>query len=220
MKGKIILALDKPLAKEMLKKLGEEIYGLKIGNPLIYELGVNGIRELIKGTGFDEIIADLKLADIDNTMIMLVQKFLDVVDSYIAHSFIGYEGALDKLRDYLELNNKGLYLVTSMSHKGWNDSFYDTFIKNVIIRTGPKGLVVGATKPLMVQKVRRDFSNKVIISPGIGIQGADLGSAICNGADYEIVGRAIYDSKDPLNTTKELIVIQQRKTSECETAKT
>jgi len=37
----------------------------------------------------------------------------------------------------------------------------------------------------------------LIISPGVGAQGAPFGSAIRAGADYEIVGRAIYASQDP-----------------------
>ncbi len=219
MKSNVILALDKILDKNMLKEIGELIYGIKIGTPLIYDLGLNGVKELLSGLDFNEIIADLKLADIDNTMILIAQRLVNVVDSYIAHSFIGFEGALDKLKDYLDSRNKKLYLVASMSHRGWNDSLYEEFIKGVISKVNPYGLVVGATRPEMIKKVRSDFKDKTIISPGVGVQGAEIGSAICNGADYEIIGRTIYDSLNPLNSTKEVVKKQREKISECKTPK-
>lgn len=101
-----------------------------------------------------------------------------------------------------------------MSHKGWNDSFYP-YLKDIARHVNPKGFVVGATKPEMIKVVRNDFPEKLIISPGVGVQGALFGDALCNGADYEIVGRSIYSSTDPVKTTRELVAKQEVRVNEC-----
>ncbi len=44
----------------------------------------------------------------------------------------------------------------------------------------------------------------IILTPGIGAQGAQPGDAIKNGADYEIVGRAIYTSDNPQKSAEEI----------------
>ncbi|MEM3221661.1 MAG: orotidine 5'-phosphate decarboxylase, partial [Saccharolobus sp.] len=48
-----------------------------------------------------------------------------------------------------------------------------------------------------------------------GVQGADYGSAICAGADYEIIGRSIYDSKDPLHALIKINQIIKDKVISC-----
>jgi len=211
----LILALDKELSPSTLAEISRYINRVKIGYPLL--LGnFSYLNDIIK-IKWEEIIFDLKLADIDNTMILIVSKLLNYGDSFISHSFIGVEGALDKLSEFLKQNNKNLYLVLSMSHKGWNDSFYP-YLKEVATRVYAKGFVVGATKPNMIRIVRNDFKDKIIISPGIGVQGANVGDAICNGANYEIVGRAIYDAKDPVEQAKILSRMQEVRINECKRA--
>ena len=211
----LILALDKELSPSTLAEISKYITRVKIGYPLL--LGNFSYLDDIIKIKWEEIIFDLKLADIDNTMILIVSKLLNYGDSFISHSFIGVEGALDKLSDFLKQNNKNLYLVLSMSHKGWNDSFYP-YLKEVASKVEVKGFVVGATKPNMIRVVRNDFKDKIIISPGVGAQGANVGDAICNGADYEIVGRTIYEAKDPIEQAKILSRMQEVRVNECKRA--
>lgn len=212
MLSKVILALDKEISVKTLQKIREYIDVIKIGYPVI--LNNFSYLEEVRKLEWKEIIFDLKLADIDNTMILIASKLLRFTDSFISHAFIGIEGSLDKFSEYLKKEGKGLYLVLSMSHKGWNDSFYP-YLKSVAEKIDAKGFVVGATKPNMIRKVREDFAKKVIISPGVGVQGADIGYAICNGADYEIIGRSIYDAKDPVEEAKEIVKIQEERINEC-----
>ncbi len=67
------------------------------------------------------------------------------------------------------------------------------------------GVQVPATKPGRIQEVRNKVGDKLlIISCGIGTQkfynsenqGPEIGSAIKEGANYEIIGRSIYANKD------------------------
>ena len=211
----LILALDKELSPSVLSEISKYIGKLKIGYPLILR-NFSYLDAIIK-IHWEEVIFDLKLADIDNTMILIVSKLLNYGDSFISHSFIGVEGALDKLSEFLKQNNKNLYLVLSMSHKGWNDSFYP-YLREVARKIEAKGFVVSATKLNMIRVVRDDFKDKIIISPGVGVQGANIGDAICNGADYEIIGRVIYDAKDPIEQAKMLSHMQEVRINECKRA--
>ncbi|WP_420807157.1 orotidine-5'-phosphate decarboxylase [Acidianus manzaensis] len=213
--NKIIFAIDEVLDKSILDNLFEYIYGIKIGYPLLLKIGVNETINLVHNfiKNDKEIIMDLKLADIDNTMKSIVSQ-LEFADSYIAHSFIGIEGALDELKKYIDEKNKKLYLLASMSHKGWNDNFYP-YIKNVISKIDPYGIVAPATKLQILKTIRKDFPKKIIISPGIGAQGGEFGDALCYGADYEIIGRSIYTSKDPIGKIKEIVKLQEEKINVC-----
>ena len=211
----LILSLDKELAPSTLSEISKCIRRVKIGYPLI--LGNFPYLDDVIKIHWEEVIFDLKLADIDNTMILIVSKLLNYGDSFISHSFIGVEGALDRLSEFLRQNNKNLYLVLSMSHKGWNDSFYP-YLKEIANKVEARGFVVGATKPNMIKTVRNDFKDKIIISPGVGAQGANVGDAICNGANYEIIGRAIYDAKDPIEQAKILSHMQEVRINECKGA--
>ncbi|MFP3232134.1 MAG: orotidine 5'-phosphate decarboxylase [Sulfolobaceae archaeon] len=211
--SKTILALDKVLPIKTLKSIRDYIPKVKFSYITLLDGGLEYLKEVYK-LGWEEVIFDLKLADIDSTMVGIVSRLTSFSDSFISHSFIGFEGALDTLSSFLSKEGKGLYLVLSMSHKGWNDSFY-SYLKDIARHVNPKGFVVGATKPEMIKVVRNDFPEKLIISPGVGVQGALFGDALCNGADYEIVGRSIYSSTDPVKTTRELVAKQEVRVNEC-----
>ncbi|WP_420809437.1 orotidine 5'-phosphate decarboxylase / HUMPS family protein [Acidianus sulfidivorans] len=213
--SKIILALDEALDISILNSLSDHLYGIKIGYPLLLKIGVSKTKDLLQDfiKKEKEIILDLKLADIDNTMKNIISQ-LDFADSYIAHAFIGIEGALDEIKKYTYEKSKKLYLVASMSHKGWNDDFYP-YIKDIISKIDPYGIVAPGTKLQMLKTIRNDFPNKIIISPGIGVQGGKFGDALCFGANYEIIGRSIYNSIDPLSRIKEIEKIQEETLNEC-----
>jgi orotidine-5'-phosphate decarboxylase len=211
--SKTILALDKVLPIKTLKGIRGYIPKVKFSYITLLDGGLEYLKEVYE-LGWEEVIFDLKLADIDSTMVGIVSRLTSFSDSFISHSFIGFEGALDTLSSFLSKEGKGLYLVLSMSHKGWNDSFYP-YLKDIARHVNPKGFVVGATKPEMIKVVRNDFPEKLIISPGVGVQGALFGDALCNGADYEIVGRSIYSSTDPVKTTRELVAKQEVRVNEC-----
>ncbi|QGA54634.1 orotidine 5'-phosphate decarboxylase [Sulfolobus sp. E5-1-F] len=216
LKSKIILAMDKPLSYQTLKEMENEIYGIKVGLPLVLDLGVHKTRELLNDLNVEEIIVDFKLADIGYIMKSIVEK-LSFANSFIAHSFVGVKGALDELKKYLDTNSKNLYLVAVMSHEGWSTLFTD-YIKNVIREISPKGIVVGGTKLDSITQYRKEFTKITIISPGMGSQGGIYGDAICAGADYEIIGRSIYNADDPFTTIKTINKIIEEKVMNCKGA--
>ena len=58
-----------------------------------------------------------------------------------------------------------------------------------------------------------------IVCCGVGAQGGKYGHAIAAGADFEIIGRAIYQAEDPVETVKHIKAATQQalKTYEAKT---
>ncbi|MDP8003335.1 MAG: orotidine 5'-phosphate decarboxylase / HUMPS family protein, partial [Caldisphaera sp.] len=80
----------------------------------------------------------------------------------------------------------------------------------------PWGIVAPATRPEIITYFRKSIGRGIkILSPGIGIQGAKPGEALCHGADFEIVGRYITNAPDPKEATKVLIYEQKRGLDQC-----
>ncbi len=210
--NRVILSLDSPIPEETLRKLNGKVAGIKVGWPLLLHLGKEKVKELVDLVDGIKIL-DLKLADIDNTMVLIVDELKDITNSFIAHAFVGVEGGLAPLSQRVDL-----FLVLSMSHPGWNDAFYP-YLREVARRVNPKGFVAPATRPSMISRVKGDFPDKLVISPGVGTQGAKPGIALCHGADYEIVGRSVYQSTDPARKLEEIVRSQEEVLSSCEGAK-
>jgi len=218
---RIVVALDAVetvrTAYRLVDVLCEKVYGFKLGLPLLLRHGpkvAGRLRSLCPSAAW---IADLKLADIGAVMKATVETIIDDVDAVIAHSFVGARGALDELKEYLDARGRKLILVATMSHSG-AEEVYDKaldLIDFVIERVQPWGLVAPATRPSLVERLRRKHPNTVILSPGVGAQGAKPGTALCHGADYEIVGRAITSSENPLGSLEEIGATQMEVLRQC-----
>ena len=67
------------------------------------------------------------------------------------------------------------------------------------------GIVVGATVPEIIKTCHEKTKGKCeIYSPGVGTQGGDPKKALASGANYLIVGRTIFNAKDPVKEAKKL----------------
>ncbi|MCS7106521.1 MAG: orotidine 5'-phosphate decarboxylase [Acidilobaceae archaeon] len=184
-------------------ELCREIWGVKVGLPFLLRYGSSSLRE-IRGACDKSLIADLKLADIEPVMLSSVSALRGLVDAVIAHAFVGYAGAIEGLRRGAEEMGVKLILVASMSHSGSEEVIDPAFerVLEVIRRAEPWGIVAPATRPAVIAAIRQRGFTQKILSPGVGAQGALPGSALRAGADYEIVGRYITRSKDPLATAR------------------
>ncbi|MGC9210060.1 MAG: orotidine-5'-phosphate decarboxylase [Acidilobus sp.] len=205
----IIVAIDETSCDEGLLSLASSlsttVTGFKVGVPTLISCGLGFLKSLRSAAPDSLLIADLKLADIGDVMVKTASLVKDVVDAVIAHSFVGFSGALDRLADSARAWGLKLILVASMSHEG-SLEFYDKDIDRVLQlakRLNPWGVVAPATRPEVVRRVRGELPGVKILSPGIGVQGARPGDAICSGADYEIIGRAILASRDPVRAAVE-----------------
>ncbi|MCS7108499.1 MAG: orotidine-5'-phosphate decarboxylase [Sulfolobales archaeon] len=218
-RGRVLIAIDDPsLSVEKFKSIvlrtKDVVAGYKIGIPYILSHGLSVTASVIREFSDAYFIADLKLADIDAVM-SLTAKITKAAgfDGVIAHGFVGFDGGLDGLVKTCNEINVDLYVLVSMSHPG-STEIYDSVIDKVLKIVDflkPKGVVAPATRPEIIKYVRtRLGSSYILISPGVGVQGAEFGSALCFGADFEIVGRAITKAEDPVKAAESVIKAQSQ----------
>lgn len=191
----------------ILSNVKGAISGVKIGLPLLLTLGRSAVRKLIEEFGEELFfIADLKIADIGHVGTMLVEGAHDMgFDGIITHTFIGYEGALDSIVLTAKRYDILVFGLVAMSHAGAEEVLNKNFATNldIALKARVDGLVLPANRPSYIVKARSAFDG-LIISPGIGIQGAAPGSAIKAGANFEIIGRMLYDAPSIEEKLKEL----------------
>lgn len=219
----LVVAIDPGVREKIsVSRLVEEVddlaAGYKIGIPFVLKYGRKGVRELRKATEHP-IILDLKLADIGDVMAEILKLAASLrVNAVITHAFVGYESALEILAETAERVGVGLILVVSMSHKGSRE-FIDKHVNEFVWiakRIRAHGVVAPATRPDIIKHVRSLVEDSMkIYSPGIGVQGAEPGVALCAGADYEIVGRLITGSVNPREAVKAVRETQLRRWLKC-----
>jgi orotidine-5'-phosphate decarboxylase len=226
--SRLILALDFPFeaaenrdrilsqAQKVLKAVHPYICAVKINHHLTLPLGIfEGVDQLveqIRGQGMLAIM-DAKINDIGNTnRIMAEYYFAAGFDAIIANPFVGWEEGLKPLFEVSKRLNRGIILLTYMSHRGASEGYgqmiidpetglqttqYSSFAKKAL-KWGADGVVVGATFPQKIAEIKQILGQNVAIySPGVGSQGGDAEMAIKSGANYLIVGREITNSDDP-----------------------
>lgn len=208
-RSRLVLALDvsgengAETVRKASEKLKDFIVGIKIGIPFLLTTPPGLLKPVLEGASDDLVfIADAKLADVSHVNAMTSEiLFKSGFDAVISHGVIGYEGGLDGVKEVAKKLGKGLLVLVSMSHKG-SERIIDRAMPEIIeeaLSAEPDGIIAPATRPSMVAEVRKRIPRgMLIISPGVGAQGAPFGSAIRAGADYEIVGRTIYGSQDPV----------------------
>ena len=195
-----------PRALRVVEAGCSEGVGAKIGWPFILEYGLLGVAEAREACGGGLLVADLKLADIGHVMRLTVERLRGLVDAVIAHAFPGVAGALGELKEALDEAGVKLVLVVAMSHPGAEEALNPCRGRLLAVaeKLKPWGVVAPATRPELVAEARRRLPEAVILSPGVGAQGARPGDALCAGADIEIVGRAVYKAPDPAGKLREL----------------
>ena len=194
---RIILALDETDRKKALNIVNDvrgHIDAVKINWPLILSAGPEMITSLSKIT---DVICDLKVADIPNTVRLIVEGAVKRgASAVIVHAFTGE----DSLTSAVEAAGSAeIYAVTEMSHPG-GVTFTAKHAEEMAamgVRCGVAGFIAPATRPERVAEIRRIIGTRKILSPGVGAQGGSASSAVKAGADYVIIGRSIYGSPDP-----------------------
>ena len=203
--NRIILALDVVDAEKAIQIASELINyvdAIKVNYPLILSQGLKFINKL---TVLNDVICDIKLADIPNTNKLIIQEFKKYdIKGLIAHGFVGSDSLKTAIEEF---NGRDIYVIAEMSHPGALE-YMQPFGEKIAIMAkelGAAGVIVPATRPERIKKYKSLVGSLKILAPGVGAQGGDARTAIMNGADYIIVGRSLYESKDPVVTAKNLI---------------
>ncbi|MCD6502801.1 MAG: orotidine-5'-phosphate decarboxylase [Thermoplasmata archaeon] len=201
----LIVALDILDERHLMKVVvdtAEYVSAYKIGWPAILS---NGVEIIKKVSDYAPVICDFKIADIPEISRIIAEKaFENGARGVIVHSFVGLytlQSVVEVARSY----ESQVFALVYMTHKGVEDVFsrvYDRLLE-IIESADVDGIVAPATRPSIIRDVRKHFESKIIISPGVGAQGGELVETLKAGANYVIVGRAIYRSDDPKRAAKE-----------------
>ncbi|MCX8183693.1 MAG: orotidine-5'-phosphate decarboxylase, partial [Crenarchaeota archaeon] len=204
--SRVVLAFDEHNGEEAVNRLStlceslrEHVVGIKIGLPTMLSTGLKSLSRLVKRFNEDYVfISDVKMADVSHVNSLTSRLLYEAgFDAVISHGFIGYEGGLDGLFNEAKRFSKGVIIVVSMSHTGSID-FIDP-VADMLVQTalkhGADGVVAPATRLRIVEEARKKAgSSLLILTPGVGAQGAPYGAGLSAGADFEIIGRSITGS--------------------------
>ena len=231
----IVLALDFPFrspdkreellakAQSVLEAVHQYVCAVKINHHLVLPLGTfGGVQQLVTRIHEKGLLAimDCKANDIGATNQVIAEYYYAAgFDALIANPFVGWEEGLKPIFDVARRLQRGVILLTYMSHKGASEgdgqTIYDqetgaktaqyvAFAKKVL-KWNADGVVVGATYPEKIREIHAILGENVpIYSPGIGAQGGAAEIALRAGSRYLIVGRGITLAQNPCEAAKRL----------------
>lgn len=151
------------------------------------------------------VILDIKAGDVATTAEAHASAAFDYfnADAVTVNPYLG----MDSIEPFLKWKEKGIFVLARTSNKGAGE-FQDLICsdglplflrvaKNVAERwntNGNCGLVVGATYPEEVARVRAEVGDLPILAPGIGRQGGELQKTLLAGKDSRGQGIIINSS--------------------------
>lgn len=182
--------------------------------------GAEGIKELKKLCAYIQrkhpyipIILDAKRADIGNTNNGYVSYAFDYlkVDAITVHPYLGREA----LKPFLDRKDKGIIVLCRTSNEGAGE-YQDLLVKGKklymhvakeVSKSWNKNknclLVVGATYPKEMKKIRAVVGDMTFLVPGIGAQGGDIKKSVKAGKNSKgsgmiiSVSRSVLQAKNP-----------------------
>ncbi len=204
LRDRLLLALDVPeveRARSVARAVRGHVDGIKVNWPLVLAAGLGIVREFADG-GY--VLCDFKIADIPNTSRLIVEQAVRAgASGVICHGFAGE----DSVRACVDAAGKAdVFVVTELSHPGGQEytaKFAEEFAR-LAVRAGAAGIIAPATRPARIRALRGIVGARLILAPGVGAQGGKASDAIAAGADAVIVGRTIYDAKDPAAAAREI----------------
>ena len=205
-RSRLILALDETnerKALEVADSVGDLVDAIKINWPLVLSTSSEIITRLSRRS---EVICDFKVADIPNTNKLIVSEAVQRgASGVIVHAFTGSDSVKAAV-DAAE--GKDIYVVTEMSHPGGSEFTAPAAerLARIAVECGASGVIAPATRPERVRAIRQVIGPGLsILSPGVGAQGGSATKALEMGADYVIVGRAIYGDSNPRESASRYI---------------
>jgi len=201
----LILALDvlnEKRAIDIAADVEDYISMIKVNYPLVLSSGIEIIKKLSK---IKPVIADFKIADIPYTSSLIAEiAFENNAKAIITHGFVGKD-VIEAVKKVADEYGGEVYVVTELSSEGGREfmaKFSDKIVE-IANETGCDGLIVPATRSERIKEIRRKTSLK-LIAPGVITQGGEIRDTLEAGADGIIVGRAIYNAKNPKEEAKKI----------------
>lgn len=176
------------------------------------EQGIQILKEVMEAVPKSTpLIIDAKRGDIGSTAEAYVSAVFDDLraDAVTINPYMGY----DSCEPFIKHKDKGVIILCRTSNPGSGD-FQELFVEyggskiplyEVVAKKasewnkyGNIGLVIGATYPLEIAKIRKQHPKMLFLVPGTGTQGGIIKEAIENGVDLEGKGIIINSSRQIL----------------------
>ena len=159
------------------------------------------------------VIGDAKRGDVGHTARAYARALFEVCgfDAVTINPYLGF----DAVEPFLSYRDRGVFLLCKTSNQGSQDfqalpvGPEGTPLYEVVARRaqgwnddGNLGLVVGATFPQELKRVRELCPRMPLLIPGIGAQGGDLSWAVREGVDAQGEGAIISVSRQVLYASR------------------
>jgi orotidine-5'-phosphate decarboxylase len=196
----------------IIKRTYNLVCSYKLNSAFYEARGVDGIGELKKTCDYLKknhseipLILDAKRADIGNTNNGYVNYAFDYlgVDAITLHPYLGKEA----IEPFLKLKDKGLIILCRTSNPGAGEfqdlivngeSLYIKVAKAVIKNWNKNNnclLVVGATYPEEMRRIRKIVGEMTFLVPGIGTQGGEVEATVKAGLNTKKAGLIIHSAR-------------------------
>lgn len=176
------------------------------------EEGYRGLRQVMDGLPTDVVsIGDAKRGDVESTAAAYARALFEVW-GFDAATVSPYLGG-DSLDPFTRYEDHGVIVICKTSNRGSGDlqdldvawqgetlPLYEVVARQVAERNaaGNLGLVVGATYPAQLARVRALAPSLPILVPGVGAQQGDLEGAVTAGLDADGGGILVNASRSVL----------------------
>lgn len=159
------------------------------------------------------LVLDAKRGDIGSTAEQYAREAYERynADAVTVNPYMGH----DSVAPYLEWNDRGVIVLCRTSNPGGSDlQFIEdaqgtplylrvaSLVADKWNRNGQCGLVVGATFPAEIAKVRARVGDMPLLIPGIGAQGGSVPDTVQAGRDSRGTGMMINSSRAILYASK------------------
>ncbi len=181
--------------------------------------GKLGLESLLKTIEYIKkfnipIILDAKRGDVGSTSTHYAKEVFDILkaDAVTVNPYLGF----DSIEPFLQREDKGIIVLCKTSNPGAND-FQDLKMDNepLYVKVAKKVvewdkkyknllMVVGATYPEELKKIREIAKDMFFLIPGIGMQGGDLENTLKNGLTKEKSGLIISVSRSIIFASNDL----------------
>ncbi|MDD3886600.1 MAG: orotidine-5'-phosphate decarboxylase [Victivallaceae bacterium] len=158
------------------------------------------------------VILDVKRGDIGSTAAMYAREAFDRygADAVTVNPYMGF----DALQPFLERSDKGVFILcrTSNPHSGDLQNLVADgaplfehvakLARDQWNANGNAALVVGATYPDELRRVRELCPTLPFLVPGVGAQGGDVGKVVRLGCDADGAGLVVNSSRGIIYASK------------------
>jgi len=182
---------------EIIDECQKFFSAVKIGNIMLYRYGIEVISR-IKDTVSLPVICDFKIMDIPDIAEEIIRMGLDNgMDGAMIWGVAGQETVYRCVKGFPDVM---IFVLTEYTHSDVPiDANTSNHAAHIALEAGAYGIQAPATRPARIVQLRKIIGEDLrIICCGVGHQGAPYGGAVKYGADFEIIGRSIYNAPNPV----------------------